>query len=184
MTWDLSPTASVRTEGDAQKCTAQVHYQSTALKGGGMFCAHSYILTSTPCHSMHSCPFDEAHFLEETVLSSLQGQVTNTRLKLLQNFSFLLAYPIKERKFYGDWRPSQGDSFELEKEEEREGKGGEIPLTVLREMAVFKFYRGSCSDQETTSLVPLSKDIKDRGDSFFFFFLTCLNFPRFGVSPS
>lgn len=47
MTWDLSPTASVRTEGDAQKCTTQVHYQSTALKGGGgdVLCTflHSYI---------------------------------------------------------------------------------------------------------------------------------------------
>lgn len=86
-----------------------------------------------------------------------------------------MASPIKEHKFYGDWRPSQGDSFELEKEKEREGKGDEIPLTVLHEMAVFKFYRGSCSDQETTSLVPLSKDIKDRRDSFF---LNLLKFPK------
>lgn len=46
MTWDLSPTASVRMEGDAQKCTAQVHYQSTALgAGGNVLCTflHSYI---------------------------------------------------------------------------------------------------------------------------------------------
>lgn len=87
-----------------------------------------------------------------------------------------MAYPIKEHKFYGDWQSSQGDSFELEKERGREGRGDEIPLTVLHEMAMFKFYRVSCSDQEPTSLVPLSKDIKYRQESFFFFDL--LKFPK------
>lgn len=32
-----------------------------------------HILTFIPCHYLHSCPFDELHFLEETVLSSSQG---------------------------------------------------------------------------------------------------------------
>lgn len=69
------------------------------------------------------------------------------------------------------------------KRKEREGRGDEIPLTVLHEIAMFKFYRLSSSDQEPTSLVPLSKDIKYRRE-FFFFFLTCLNFPRFKAGPS
>lgn len=60
------------------------------------------------------------------------------------------------------------------KRKKREGKGDEIH--VLHEMAMFKFYRGSCSDQETTSLVPLSKDIKYKRDSLFFFNL--LKFPK------
>lgn len=37
-----------------------------------------HILTFVRCHYMHPCPFDELHFLEEMVLSSLQGQVTNS----------------------------------------------------------------------------------------------------------
>lgn len=59
----------------------------------------------------------------------------------LQNFSFLLAYPIKEPKFYGDWQSSQGDSYELEREKKMGGgEEYEILLAVLHVMAMLKFY--------------------------------------------
>lgn len=78
--------------------------------------------------------------------------MTNSHLKLLENFSFLLAYPIKEHKFYGDWQSSQGDSFELGREKEEMGRGDdyEILLAVLHKIAMLKFYCVSCFDQEPT----------------------------------